>query len=1447
MEAAIRWSPLSTDDQKRFLLVDVAGNALTLYGAARLKQHDFQYSPIARRDRVPNFTAFDWSKSDDSLVALGLSSGNASLVRIDSGTSQYVALQSFPIKTQRKCNTIAFNTQNLLATGLDRVRHDHCLTVYDINDAETHSRLCVSEAVTSIRFFPSQPQELLAAVSRQTIRLYDLRDPTTSTAGLGNCGVTKLVNNIAIDPLDENYFASGGSTGDPSVTVWDRRWLARTTGSTSSIDGASNSAVLDLRPATDNSQTTSVWSIRYSGLKRGRFCLLSSAGEVKLYDTAHHKMQSKSRTPAVNFYGGNPWGSPHYIAKTHNLRYPSGDPQRNQDEGTRIIAFDWCLTSRADGQAMLALRPDRTVHVMHAPHPSHLSLTARDELALCQDEVLVLEPSATPKATIEDLTPPNRLGLNVHPDGDQLPEALVPQPKALDQQSLKALNGTTSTAAARTEKWLDDEVGKPPELIRNAKFGDSLAAFSIHRRRCHEGYLFNPEKNVEIVREDPALVKLWTIIARLESFAKDDGMVSKSLDLSYLGIDALWNGSLGKSLNRMVSDRSFMPATFDEAARGILETSGLPHFKNVQTEKPEHRQLCLAVCGWAFSGEGSREMCEQLLKQQNYYKAVATAMFHGHKLLALELLRDLIRKKIIQNIGLGALIASDTLNAEQREMCRWMEEDATDPYLRAILVYLSNGEWCDLVNRIDLELDLSDRLGIALRHLDDTQISLFISQVTVSCIATGNVEGVLLTGLTAQSMDLFQSYIRRTNDLQTAVLATAFTTPLYVDDVRWDMWKETYFQQLQSWRAFIERTKFTMQHTRRSITRSGTKLVNPPPRQLSLRCAHCQGSLARNTDGSLTTHKVGPVASGGSDTTRTRITGSAASAGTGVPGDFNLQLLDHIYDVPELRWVGNANELNGAYAADGYGRVMNRPGCVVTTHGVGELSALNGIAGAMTEQVKVIHVVGQTTRGMQKNHRMIHHSIGFNPDHSIFNKASKSFRAAEAELHDKESAPAEIDRAIRECFIQSRPVYIFFPLDMVDEKVPASLLDKPIDLSLPEDAASKKATEEATQAVIEAVTKAKHPVIFVDCLIQRHDAIAELKQLVEKLGFPIYTTNMGKGIIDETHPNYVGIYNGAICAPGLAEEFEKNDLVLVFGSLPADTNSGSFSRKITKENSIDFNPDEVIVKGHTYSKVYYKTIFHMLSESIKPDTLPKVAIPTLPAVTLAGDHASKEVKQSWIWTRICEFLKPGDVVLGETGTAAYGIPDGTFPKDVNWITQTYYGSIGYATPAALGVELALQDRSKAAGGQRGRTVLVTGDGSLQLTIQELGTMIAYGARPVILLINNSGYTIERVIHGAKQKYNDITPWNYSHALRLFGMSDDEAKQCYFRAETKEELDAIFAKEEVKNPQKVMLVEIIMDAMDVHWRLMDAVALRGADVKQGMKDAGFIFQTPQIKK
>ncbi|KAI8713865.1 Pyruvate decarboxylase [Fusarium sp. LHS14.1] len=135
----------------------------------------------------------------------------------------------------------------------------------------------------------------------------------------------------------------------------------------------------------------------------------------------------------------------------------------------------------------------------------------------------------------------------------------------------------------------------------------------------------------------------------------------------------------------------------------------------------------------------------------------------------------------------------------------------------------------------------------------------------------------------------------------------------------------------------------------------------------------------------------------------------------GVPGDMNLELLDYIKKVPGLRWVGNTNELNAAYAADGYARVKDCPGAITTTMGVGEMSALNGVAGAYTEQVKVIHVVGTTPTEAQKNRVMIHHCLGSNPDHRVFDTISSHVRCAHAWIDDADTATAEIDRVIREC------------------------------------------------------------------------------------------------------------------------------------------------------------------------------------------------------------------------------------------------------------------------------------------------------------------------------------------------------------------------------------------------------------------------------------------------
>lgn len=548
-------------------------------------------------------------------------------------------------------------------------------------------------------------------------------------------------------------------------------------------------------------------------------------------------------------------------------------------------------------------------------------------------------------------------------------------------------------------------------------------------------------------------------------------------------------------------------------------------------------------------------------------------------------------------------------------------------------------------------------------------------------------------------------------------------------------------------------------------------------------------------------------------------------------------MLDHIYNVDGLEWFGNTNELNAAYAADGYARVKNGVGCLVTTHGVGELSALNAIAGSMTEEVKVIHVVGQTSLKMQKNRMMIHHSIGFSPDHQVFNNASKNFRVAAAEIQTAEGAVEEIDRVLRECFIKSGPVYIFLPIDLVDQHVPGKALQTPLNLEPEQD---ENAVEEASKNVLEVLSNSKNPAVFVDCLTQRHQASAEARELVDKLGIPIYTSNMGKGIIDETNRYYVDVYNGGPSRPGVQDAFDKHDFVLVLGNLPSDTNAGGFTR-IVPPNAAYVNAHDVVIKGwKTHGKVPIRAVLKKMNSLVSSYKIVSMDNPRLSLLErpLEDDLDLKLITQSWIWHRIVEWMQPNDVVFGETGTAAFGLPDATFPSDIKWITQTYYGSIGFCTPAALGADLALADMAKHQGQPRGRVLLCTGDGSMMLTVQEIGNMIKQKLQPIIFLINNGGYTIERVIHGAKCTYNDIVPFNYEHMLPFFNMPLEEAKKSFHKASTKAELEEILAKDSVKNPKGVQVVEIVMDMLDVPWRLSTQIATRGPEAVKEMKEAGF---------
>lgn len=223
----------------------------------------------------------------------------------------------------------------------------------------------------------------------------------------------------------------------------------------------------------------------------------------------------------------------------------------------------------------------------------------------------------------------------------------------------------------------------------------------------------------------------------------------------------------------------------------------------------------------------------------------------------------------------------------------------------------------------------------------------------------------------------------------------------------------------------------------------------------------------------------------------------------GVPGDFNLQLIDHLYNVPEMRWVGTCNELNGAYAADGYARTKGVPGALITTYGVGELSALNGVAGAYSEFVPVIHIVGTTSRDMQRNHTRIHHTLwNENWDHTTYQRMSEPVRSDAAFIWDEKEAAGLIDRVLVSAVRTRLPVYLFVPIDVPDLKIDAGPLEKGLDLEV-KNAGREKEEDEVVAEVVEKIGKAENPSLIVDMLAHRFGLVEETKKLIELVDAPV--------------------------------------------------------------------------------------------------------------------------------------------------------------------------------------------------------------------------------------------------------------------------------------------------------------------------------------------------------
>ncbi|KAL4899920.1 hypothetical protein BDW74DRAFT_188811 [Aspergillus multicolor] len=527
--------------------------------------------------------------------------------------------------------------------------------------------------------------------------------------------------------------------------------------------------------------------------------------------------------------------------------------------------------------------------------------------------------------------------------------------------------------------------------------------------------------------------------------------------------------------------------------------------------------------------------------------------------------------------------------------------------------------------------------------------------------------------------------------------------------------------------------------------------------------------------------------------------------------DYNLALLDYVEPVG-LRWVGNTNELNAAYAADGYARIKG-VGALITTFGVGELSAVNAIAGAYAERAAVVHIVGTPARAAQQSRKLIHHTLN-DGEFRRFATIYAQVTVSQTNLWDASAAPRQIDDVLRQCLVQSRPVYVEVPVDLVNAEVADVGLLNPIQLE--RESPSLKSDTVVAQ-IADRIHSARRPILLVDGESRPMGIVEDVQALVASTGWPTWCTGFGKGLLHETLPNFHGIYRGSHDAISVRTFFDQSDLVLFFGPHLSSTNSYGYSSIPGLEKTISFSDNEVKIGAEIFWDVQAKSVIRRLIQSLDHNNASRYKpYPDLPRNSLlpfSSVNKEESISQECVWRLLANFLRPGDIVLGETGTAGHGVREMPLPKHARLFTSVTWLSIGYMLPAAQGASLSqaeLISSSSYHAISEARTVLFIGDGSFQMTAQELATIIRLDLNVIVFLINNDGYTIERCIHGRKQPYNDIARWRYLEAPKLFGANNDT-----FTASVRTwgELQNVLEDERLQKGKGLRMVEVVMDRED----------------------------------
>jgi indolepyruvate decarboxylase len=488
----------------------------------------------------------------------------------------------------------------------------------------------------------------------------------------------------------------------------------------------------------------------------------------------------------------------------------------------------------------------------------------------------------------------------------------------------------------------------------------------------------------------------------------------------------------------------------------------------------------------------------------------------------------------------------------------------------------------------------------------------------------------------------------------------------------------------------------------------------------------------------------------------------------GVPGDYILTFYGMLEKSP-IEMVGCTREDNAGFAADAYARI-NGMGAVITTYCVGGLSVCNSIAGAYAEKSPVVVISGSPGMSERVNNPLLHHKVkDFRTQIEVFEKLC----IACTELTDPAVAFREIDRVLDTVSRFKRPGYIEIPRDLVD--VVPQIVHTCHHGEAPAD---PQVAEEAADETAQLLAKAKKPVILAGVEIHRFGLQDKVLALAERYKIPMAATLLGKSVVPEKHPLYIGLYEGAMGRDEVTQFVEESDCVLLLGAFMTDLNMGIFTAQLDPAKCIYVTSEQLRIRHHHFHHVpldlFLDKLLHRELQVVQRP-IPADLRPPQPPFKLEPG-APLTIRR--LIALLDEQIDGETIVVADIGDALFAATELTTHQRTEFISAAYYTSMGFGTPAALG---ALMARPQA------RVLTIVGDGAFQMTGMELSTIVRRGLCPIIIVLNNAGYGTERYLHPGQWKYNDINSWQYHKLPELLNGGTG------YEVGTEGEFDAAIAK------------------------------------------------------